>query len=652
MTEPSSMDKAFIRKLTDIVLANLGNENFGAEELAKEAGISRASLYRKLQSLKKEDISQFIRGVRLNRAMEMLENNEGTASEIAFRVGFGSSAYFTKCFHEYYGFPPGEVKKRFTGTHHLTQTHSLNDHSVRVQKISDGHGAALQKNKGLKRNLFILSGIVVGLLLIWLLYFLVIKIPGNKAKSISEGKIIPIIVLPFDNLSNNPDDQYFADGVMEAILTNLSHINEFWIISKTTAEQFRQTDLTSPEIARKLNIKYVLEGSAFISENKVRVFVNLIDALNDKHLWSETYDREIQDIFSVQSDIAFQIANKLQTTLSSEEIAQISRIPTKNIEAYSSYLYGRFFLNKNPQESNLNKSIEYFEKSIKLDPEFTLAYAGMAKAYLWLAHYGYIPWMEGRKKTRELAEEAIKIDKTIADAHFILGYLARYGFKWEESMKEFRLAIDYEPDNPIGHYGYSMVLFATGKMEEAREQINKAQELDPLSLEVLETSALFYLNEGKIDEMGNELRKMQDIDPGNNHVYRLYPSYYMNKGDTLNAMRAHRKACDTDPVYSKYGNELMNIYNKSGYKAALEFWLNVEIENKNPIFIAATCIGLDRNEEALTWLEKAFEEQHSMIYSIYYSEPYKKLRSEPRFQAIIDKMGLSEYIKESPEDTE
>jgi tetratricopeptide (TPR) repeat protein len=307
-------------------------------------------------------------------------------------------------------------------------------------------------------------------------------------------------------------------------------------------------------------------------------------------------------------------------------------------------LYGRYFLNKNPQEAILNKSIEYFEKSLEADPNFTLAYAGMARAYMLLAHYGLFPWMEGRTKARELALEALKIDNTLADAHCILGNLARYDFKWEEAIKEFQVAIDYEPDNPTAHDGYAMILFATGSKEEARKQINKARELDPLSTDILETSALFYINEGRTEEFGGELRKIMEIDSGNNHVYRLYPSYYIMKGDTLNAIRAQRKVCDTDPVYSKYATEMMNIYNKFGYKAALEFLLKVEIENKNPIFIAVLCITLNRKEEALTWLEKAYEEHHSMLYNIYYAWPFSSLRSEPRFQAIIRKMGLSEYI--------
>ncbi len=647
MAEPLSMDQAFIRRLMDIVLANIHNENFGAEDLAKKAGMSRASLYRRLQSLKKGDISQFIREVRLKQAMKMLETNEGTASEIAFRVGFGSSAYFTKCFHEYYGFPPGEVKRKQMAGLDSKVAESPANNSEEGKMKNVFIKSFFRRHPSLVKTLLISSGLLTGILLVWTFYNLGHKSPDQTGS----GAIAPlksIILLPFDNLSKDPDNQYFADGVMEAILNNLYHVKKVRVISKTTSEQFRKTDLTAPEIAEKLNVKYVLEGSVFKSENKVRIFVNLIDAMNDQHLWSESYDRNMQDIFAVQNEIAFQIANSLKAVLTPEEVDMIKKVPTKSIEAYNYYLYGKYFLNKNPQELILKKSIEYFEKSVESDPDFAQAYAGMARATMYLAHYGLIPWKEGRARARELAMKALEIDKTIADAHCILGNLARYEFKWEEAMREFLLAIEYEPDNPTGHDGYSMILFSIGRLDEAREQVNIAKELNPLSLEVLETSVLFYLNEGKIDEMGEELGKMYEIDTGYNHIFRLYCNYYGLKRDTLNAMRSLKKACDTDPVYSKYGTELMNIYNKSGYKAAMEYCLKVEIENKNSFYISVAFAGLNRREEALIWLEKAYEEQHSMIYNVYYAWPFRSLRSEPRFQAIIEKMGLFEYIKAKP----
>ncbi len=644
MTEPPHIDHALISKLTDIILANLTNENFGAGELAKEAGISYITLHRRLRAIKNQDVSEFIREIRLVRAMEMIKNNEGTLAEISYKVGFRSPNYFSKCFHEYYGYPPGEVRKRELKGLEINQdngqrTGSEIDRKLRHEKSI----AAFLKSPGRKKKVIISSAILAGLLLIFFLYVLFRMNPAVSRKIEGQFPEKSIVVIPFETIGEDPGNQYYADGVTESILNNLGRIKEFRVISKTTGEQLKAGTMTSPEIAAKLKVNYILTGSVQKQSNSIRIVVQLINARSDQYLWSEKYDRVIQDIFAIQSDIAFQVANKLEATLSTGEIEQINKIPTKNIEAYNNYLYGRYFLNKKMEITFYNKSIEYFEKSIRADPDFAPAYAGMARAYLRTAHYGLMPWEEGCTRAKELALKALKIDKNLAEAHIILGSLAMYEFKWEEAREEYIFAIDCEPDSPDAHAEYGTLLFAMGNIDEARKQTNIAKELDPLSTGILLESALFYKDEGRLEDMANELRKIQEIDSSYTNVYRILQNYYLLKGDTLNEIKCLKKVCDTDPRFNKYGIELMNVYNKSGYKPALEFWLKAEIENKNPVHIAGWCLILNRKEEALTWLEKAFEERHSMISGIYSSWPYKSLRSEPRFQAIIKKMGLSEY---------
>jgi len=311
MSEPLSMDQAFIKKLTDIVLANLANENFGVKELAIEAGISRVSLHRRLKSSKKQDASQFIRETRLQRAMEMLRRNEGTVAEIAFRVGFGSPTYFIKCFHEYYGFPPGEVRK-------MESIESLDDQVVeQIDKTGNYKGIKVKPDlksvtkRPKHKNILIASfGILSGLLITFILYVL-LKQPEKS-----------IVVLPFKNLSDNPGNQYFADGITEDILNHLFRISEMRVISRTSAEYFRDNPMTSPEIGRKLHVNYVLEGSVQTHEQEVRIFVQLIDARDDQHMLSEEYEGKMTNIFAFQSDIAKKVANALKTVISSKEIRQ------------------------------------------------------------------------------------------------------------------------------------------------------------------------------------------------------------------------------------------------------------------------------------------------------------------------------------------
>ena len=283
MEEHHSVDQAFISKLTEIVLANLTDGNFNVEKLAKEAGISRITLYRRVRSIKRQDISQFIRSVRLQRAMEMLQNHEGSVADIAFRVGFGSPTYFIKCFHDYYGFPPGEVRKIVNAESLNNLTDGQYGESGTFKDLkSKPDVKSLSKRIQNKKLLIASSGILSGLLVIYLLYVLVIKDSGIRPDAKYPEK--SIVVLPFKNLSDDSENQYFADGIMEDILNHLFRIKELRVISRTTAESFRGNPITSPEIARKLNVNYVLEGSVYKSENKIKIFVQLIDARNDQHI--------------------------------------------------------------------------------------------------------------------------------------------------------------------------------------------------------------------------------------------------------------------------------------------------------------------------------------------------------------------------------
>ena len=396
MTEPLSMDQVFIGKLTEIVLANLTDVNFNVEKLAKEAGISRVTLYRRVRSIKRQDISQFIRSVRLQRAMEMLQNHEATVSEIAFRVGFGSPTYFIKCFHDYYGFPPGEVRKIVNAESLNNLTDGQYGESATYKDLNSKPDVKSLSKRIQYKNILIASfGILSGLLVIYLLYVLVVKDSGIRLEAKYPEK--SIVVLPFKNLTDDSENQYFADGIMEDILNHLFRIKEMKVISRTTAESFRGIPITSPEIARKLNVNYVLEGSVYKSENKIKLFVQLIDARNDQHIMSEKYEDDMTNIFELQSDIAKKIANVLETVLTNAEIGKIERKPTQSFEAYDYYLKARFLLHKSNDvqrldisKQGLTASIPYYEKAIAADSNFAEAYAGLANAWYQSLRLGLV----------------------------------------------------------------------------------------------------------------------------------------------------------------------------------------------------------------------------------------------------------------------
>ena len=313
MTDPLSSDQLFIRKLREIVEANLSQEAFDVEELAREAGMSRSAVHRKLRNLGKQNASHFIREVRLLKAREMLGEGSLTASEVAYRTGFGSPAYFSKCYHEYYGYPPGEEKKRIPTDETERQKVVPVNTAIRMPAFGDA--------KTKRKVVFTLSALVLAVVSI-----LVVMALGPRRKS-SE---MSIVVLPFKNLSADPGNQYLADGITEDILNSLCQVSDLRVISRTTSEHFRNTELTSGEISRNVNARNVLEGSVRRQGDRVRITVQLIDGQRERHLWSETYDRELTDMLGLQVEIARDVAEKLNAIITDSEAGQAAELPTAN----------------------------------------------------------------------------------------------------------------------------------------------------------------------------------------------------------------------------------------------------------------------------------------------------------------------------------
>jgi TolB-like protein/AraC-like DNA-binding protein len=640
MTHPSSMDQVFLGKLTEIIEGNLQNEQFGVAEISREMGMSRSNIHRKLKSITRKSLIHFIREIRLQKAMEMLRDNVATASEIAFRVGFGSPAYFTKCFHEYYGYPPGEVKK--------SEIYESGN------PVFEPDTALIKQNNRKKKTFRIISiSFFAALILLFLFYFSDFSLLENFNNSRAERIKDPdksIIVIPFNNLSDDPDNQYFADGIMEHILNNLFWIRDIRVISRTTAEHFRESNLTAPEIAEQLHVGYVLEGSVLKQENKTRIFIQLIDARRDQHIWSKKYDRELTDIFVVQSDIAKNIARELEAALSDKEVEQIEKVYTKSSEAYDLYLMGRFFWNKRTEEG-LKKSIEYFEKSVAADPDYALAYAGLADAYFLFTWYGWYPKLEGYAKAREFASRAIEIDNDLAEAHATLGSLIGWSeYKWEEARKELLLAIELSHNYAMARSYYSELLNTVGQNDEAREQINIAIELDPFFRVFRSLSGMYYYHEGKLEKSLDEYRKSQELFPYDRDFWACFDIYTI-QGEDIKAVETLQQIMLMDTSTIIYAKEVKDIYNKSGLNGLLnwltEWQLKLNPENLDLYFIAKWYAMQGKKEEALEWLEKGVEEHSSRIPRIINELTFENLRTEPRFVALINKMGLSDYYSNS-----
>ena len=356
MQDSRSIENDFLNRITGIIKENISNEKFGVSELAREIGMSRSNLLRKVKKLTKLSVSQFIRQVRLKNAIEILRQTSLTVSEVTYKVGFSSTSYFIKCFRDYYGYPPGEVGRR-----DLTETDFI------------------QTGPSKKNRRIIIPGATITIVFLAIVLFIIFKPFTSKHNDLEKS----IAVLPFKNDSNDSTNVYIINGLMESILNNLQKIEDLRVISRTSVEKFRNNPKTIPEIARELNVNYFVEGSGQKIGDKIQLNVQLIEASTDKHLWSEQYSREAKDIFKLQKEVAKNIADEIQAIITPEEEERINKVPTDDLVAYDYFLKGLDLLYKGSRES-LEEAITYFKKAIEHDNEFARAYADIAIAYYFL----------------------------------------------------------------------------------------------------------------------------------------------------------------------------------------------------------------------------------------------------------------------------
>ena len=416
MPDPSTIKNDFLNRITAIIEENISNERFGVSELAREIGMSRSNLLRKIKKLSKLSVSQFISQVRLKSAMEMLRQHSFTVSEVSYRVGFSSVSYFIKCFREYYGYPPGEVGKRdFMAP-----------------------GSAQGERSGRKR-LVIVAGVSV-LILSAVLLFIIIK-PGGASPIELEKSIA---VLPFKNDSNDSTNIYIINGLMESILDNLQKIEDLRVISRTSVEKYRNNPKTIPEIARELNANYLVEGSGQKIGDQILLNIQLIDATSDKHLWAKRYKREAGDIFELQLEVARSIADEIEAIITPEEAAQIEKVPTNNPEAYDYFLKGLDPFQRETREG-LEEAIPLFEKAIELDPEFALAHADMAIAYAFLDIYQ----LEKRHSDQidYHADKALLFDPKLPQSLIAKAMFHNTRKEYELALPYLEKALEYHPNS-------------------------------------------------------------------------------------------------------------------------------------------------------------------------------------------------------------
>jgi TolB-like protein/Tfp pilus assembly protein PilF len=454
-----------------------------------------------------------------------------------------------------------------------------------------------------------------------------------------------IAVLPFDNLSEDKANAYFAEGVQDEILTRLAKVADLKVISRTSTQHFKSTPDNLPQIAKQLGVTNILEGSVQKANDQVRVNVQLINALTDAHLWAEIYDRKLTDIFAVESDIAKTIADTLQAKLTGTEEKAIAKVPTSNKEAYELYLKGRFFWNKRTA-ADLRKAIGYFNQAIEKDPNYALAYSGLADSYVILSVFGAASPQDSIPQARVAAKKALDLDDTLAEAHASSGrILGPFDFEFDRSISEFERAIQLNPNYAMAHHWLSWgPLTALGRFDRAITEGKRAVELDPLSLiNNADLGGNVYFNSRRYDEAIAQLRKTIEIDPRFYIAHYYLGQAFQLKGQLTEAIAEYQKAVDLDddPEALAY---LGQAHARAGRRDEAQKILARLTEEAKSRYVsgysmALMFMGLGDKEQAIDALERAYHEgAGNDLFTIRVDPMLDDLRGQPRFEALAEKI--------------
>ena len=455
-----------------------------------------------------------------------------------------------------------------------------------------------------------------------------------------------IAVLPFVNMSPDPENEYFSDGLSEELINALSKLESLHVTARTSAFRFRGKDLDIREIGRLLNVATVLEGSVRKAGNRIRITAQLIDVADGYHLWSEKYDRELDDVFVVQDEISLAIVDKLKIKLLGEEKRKLVKRYTDNLEAYDIYLQGRFHSHKLTEES-FKKSLDCFHEAIQKDQGYALAYFGLAEVYVALANIGFTPSRESIPRAKTAALKALELDRELAEAHAIMGFISlTYDWDWPAAESRFKRAIDLNPNCAEAHYPYASYLSALGRHEEAMAEAKRALDLDPLSGITNANMAYVLYAARRYDEAIEHCRKALRIEPDS-----FYPHFHMWRSLTENKM--YKEALDEcRKAFAFLGFDVVprtaeRTLQEPDYREAMGTATQLALEQSKTRYLwPALMIPLysyaRMDDDMFRWLEKSCEE-HDLTAFVYGTDPmHDRVRSDPRFIALLKKMGLNE----------
>lgn len=665
MSNVSNTEENFIKKIESIILENLSNEQFGVSELADMMHMSRSNLLRKIKKHTQLSASQFIRQVRLKKSIELLKETQLTISEVSHQVGFGSASYFIKCFREYYGHPPGDVGKGMViAEKESVQTPFLKQHQRKIMLAT------------------------VSLVVLIISFFIFSKKQKNNEVEIEKF----IAVLPFKNESSDASNLYFVNGLMESVLNNLQKIEDLRVISRTSAEKYRHTNKSIPEIAEELNVNYLVEGSGQRVGNRVLLNIQLIEASTDTPIWVEQYNKKVVDIFDLQNEVAKKIADAIQAKITSAEMEQIEKKPTENLVAYDYYLQALEPYNTRTKEG-LEEAISLFEKAVSEDPQFSLAYAYIAFSYY------YLDLFQKQKQYTELinynADKALLYNPKSAESLIAKAVYYMYIKEYRLALPHLEKALEYNPNssavinmlsnlyanyvpNTAKYLTYALkgiqldiaandsiaksfiylnlsnALIQNGFIEKANTYIDTSLDYDPNNSYAPYVKAfILYAKDRNLEQTNDLLIKEFQKDTTRldilQEVAKLY--YYQEDYDTAflyyEKFVAARKKHDLD-IYPQEDIKIGLVYEKMGLKKqASEYFDSYTAYCKNdksiykPASMATLYAHEGKMDEAIEQLKVFSTKSNYQYWIVLFMETdpvFKPLKKHPEFYKVMQKI--------------
>jgi TolB-like protein/Tfp pilus assembly protein PilF len=489
---------------------------------------------------------------------------------------------------------------------------------------------------------------VIGILVAVLVCMGILALLYLQPWAAHEKDLSSIVVLPFVNMSADPNQEYFCDGMAEELINALTQIKDLRVIARTSAFSFKDKNVTVRDIGSQLNVATILEGSVRKAGDRLRITAQLVDTTGGHHLWSESYDRNMDDVFAIQAEITSAIVDRLKPKLLGEQRASLTKRQPVDLEVYDLYLKGLFFQRKQTKVA-AKMSIEYFDQAIEKDPNYAPAYAGLAVSYGLLPYFSPLPPKEVVPKARKMALKALEIDETLAEAHASLGFIKTwYDWEWEEGERKIKRAIELNPGYATAHEFYSFNLMFRARFDEALKEMERALELDPLSVALNQDLVVVCRFAKQFDRAIEAGKTAIPMDPSRMYAHLELGAAYFGKSMYEKALMEFQKERDVSGRANAWPEVYIGwIYAEmskadEAQKLLDDLVKRSEQEYVSPFILACFHFVLGKNDEGFKWLNKAYEEYDHEFCYLKIAWHFDSVRSDPRYIALLKKMNLDE----------